>query len=214
MHLLYALEQGAINGATDYFCCPILEQKRWTAEKGTCWHVWFSHSVRGTFGKQFPLYKQRCFASPFGKGIALLWPPKAVFLQLHTPFCPGRLVRGAGEMVICGCVSWHLWPKHVAREAQGLGCPSINLHISPQHGPPTWNIHAVLFPNHLTEVITALFFSSYFILPFSHPQWILVWALSWTEQLAGETLLLELRTGWLQKLLPVMKIQMLRMITE
>lgn len=66
----------------------------------------------------------------------------------------------------------------------------------------------------IPEVITALFFPSYFILLFSHPQWILVWALSWTGRLAGETLLLELRTGWLQKLLPVMKIQMLHMITE
>lgn len=214
MHLFCALEQRAIPWATDYFCCPILEQKRWTAKRETCFmHVVFPWHERYLW-EAAPSVQAKVLGFTIWQGNSPSSASQAVFLQLYVPFCTGRPVRDAGEVVVCCCVPWHLWPKHVAYEPQGLGCLSINHHTSPQRGPPTWSIHRVLFPNHLTEVMAALFFPSYFILLFSHPQWISVWVLSWTGQLAGETLLLELRTGWLQKLLPVMKIQMLRMITE
>lgn len=122
----------------------------------------------------------------------------------------GARYRGGDCMLLCPLT---LVPKHIVCERWGLTCLWNNPLVSLQHGPPTWDIYRALLSNHFVKVIIVLFSPSYFILPFSHPQWILAWALSWTGQLAGETLLLGLHTGWLRKLLPVMRIQMLHMIT-
>lgn len=212
MFLLCALKQRAARWTKDYFCCPILEQKKWWAE-GTCLCMRFSHSMRGTFGKWLFLYRQRCFTVREGNKQPFLSLPgstsAAVLSCLSRQTSEGY--RRGDCMLLCPLT---LVPKHIVCEPWGLSCLRINHLTSLQRGPPTWNIYRALFSNHFAKAIIALFFPSYFILLFSHPQWILVWALSWTGQLAGETLSLGLRTGWLQKLLPVMRIQMLHMITE
>lgn len=95
--------QRAIHWATDDFCCSILEQKRWTAEKETCLCVWFSHSMRGTSGKQLPLYRQRCLVSAVGKRMALPQPPRQYFCSCKLPPYrqAGERCRRGGRTLPC-----------------------------------------------------------------------------------------------------------------
>lgn len=120
MFLLCALKQRAAPWTKDYFCCPILEQKKWWAERDMCLCMQFSHSMRGTFGKWLFLYRQRCLASPRGKGInSPFSASQAVLLQLCSPFCPCRPVRGTGEVIVCCCVPWHLCPSALCVNHEG-----------------------------------------------------------------------------------------------
>lgn len=174
--------------------------------------MWFSHSMRGTFGKWLFLYRQRCLASPCGKAInSPFSASQAVLLQLCSPFCPGRPARGTGEVIVCPLT---LVPKNILCEPWRLICLRINhLYFSSAWSSHVGHLQGFIFKS-LCKSNHCIILPLLINLLFPHPQWILVWALSWTGQWAGETLLLGLHTGWLQKLLPVMRIQMLRMITE